>query len=132
DQRDFGHHGPTERFGFQRDTGTAGTGDSEASGIACADGHGNRGNFVLTLDECAAVFGQFAAQSFHNVGPGSDGIAGAETDTGGNQTVSQGFVAVRDDLMTALALALDKLEGFKDVAQRVTVAGMESSQSIIE
>src|SRR5207247_5948015 len=106
--------------------------DSEATGVTRADSHRNGGDLVLALDERAAIFGQFPAQSLHNVRPGRDGIARAETDARGDQPQGQGFIAGHDDLMAGLALALDELEGFEDVSQRMTIAGMKRGQGVVE
>ena len=130
-QRHFRHDGPAERFHLQRDARPAGAGDRHPPGVAGAHGHRDGRNFVLALDERAAVLRQFAAQNFHDIRPGRDRIARAEPDARGNQAVGQGFVAVHHDLDGCLVLALDELKGLDHVAERVAVAGMKRGQRVV-
>src|ERR1051325_3359852 len=96
---------PPAGLGFGRDARSAGTGDGHAPGETGADGHGNRGDFVLGLHEGAAVFRQFATERFHDVRPRSDRISSAETHAGGDDAERHGFIAIHDDLVTILLLA---------------------------
>jgi hypothetical protein len=108
-ERHFRHDRPAERFGLQRDPRTAGAGDRHAAGVAAADGHRDRRDFVLALHERAAVFRQLAPQQFHDVGPRRNRITRAEPDSGGDQTVGDGLVAIHHDLLAVPALAINKL-----------------------
>ena len=131
-QWQLGHHRVAQGFGFQRNARTAGTGHRHAPRVARAQGHRNGGNLVLTLNKSAAVLGQLAPQQFHDVRPGCDRVAGAETNAGRDESVSERFVAVHHHLLAGPFLAFDKLECLEKVFERVTVAGVECGQGIIQ
>ena len=119
-------------FTLEGDAGAAGAGDGDAAGPTGADGHAGGGDFVFALHEGAAVFGEFAAENFHDFGPGSDGIGGAEANAGGDQAVGEGFVAGHDDLRAGFFGGFNELEGVEDVAQGVAVAGMEGGEGAFD
>ena len=84
------------------------------------------------MNERAAVFGQLAPQNFHNVRPGGDRVAGAETHACGNQSESQRFIASHHHLLPGFALALDEFKSLQHIAQRVAVTGMEGGQRVVQ
>ena len=102
--RHLGHHAPADRFHFEGNARTAGTRDRDAPGITRAHGHRNRSDFILALDERAAVFGQFAPEQFHHVRPRRDRVTRSKAHACGDEAVAQRLVAVHHDL-PAVALA---------------------------
>ena len=60
------------------------------------------------------------------------GIARAETHAGGDEAVAERFVAVHHDLMAVLFLAVDELERFQHVAERIGVAGMKRRERVVQ
>ncbi|HSH66098.1 MAG TPA: hypothetical protein VLB84_09940, partial [Bacteroidia bacterium] len=70
------------------------------------------------MNEGAAVFGQFAAEQFHDVRPRRDGITRAETDASGDQAVADGFIAVHHDLMAVFLFGIDEFESFQNATER--------------
>src|SRR5262249_50034923 len=132
DQGRFRHNSPADGFHFEGNARTAGARDGDAACETCAIGHRDCGDFVFALNEGSAVLGQFATEDFHDVGPWSDRVSGTETHAGGNNAVSEGLIAGHDHLLALFALALDEFEGFEDLAERMSVTGMEGSQSVVE
>ena len=98
DERHLRHGSPADRFGLERDAGTGAAGDGEVAREREAERDRDRAKLVLGLHEDAAVFRQFAPQNFHDGRPGRDGITGAVTHAGGDQSVGEGLVAIHRDL----------------------------------
>ena len=128
DQGHLGHHSPSQSFGLQRNARAGRTGHRHASAPAGTNGHGDGGDFVFALLETAAVLGQFAAQQLHDVGPGSDRIAGTEADARGDEAVGKGFVAAHDHLAQTDILTGVELEKFGRGGQLVIVTRIERIQ----
>src|ERR1022692_1754017 len=131
DKRYFSHPRPADRFSLERDARAAGASDRHAARITRANGHGDGGDFIFALNERAAVLGQFTTKRFHDVRPRCDGVTRAETNARGNETESHGFVAVHDDLLRAFLVAVLELEGFDQVANRITVTGVKCQKSVL-
>src|SRR5207302_702873 len=58
DQRHLGHRRPTDRFALERNAGSSAAGDREISRKRKAQRQRDRAEFVLGLNEYAAVFRQ--------------------------------------------------------------------------
>src|SRR5690242_10551407 len=106
-QRHLGHRRPTDRFALERNAGTGAAGDGEISGKGKAQCQGDRTEFVLGLNEYAAVFWQLRSQNFHDRRPGCDRITGAVAYTGGDQSESERGVAIHRDLVARARLFLE-------------------------
>jgi hypothetical protein len=93
-----------------------------------AQSHASGGDFVLALHEGAAVFGEFAAEQFHDFRPRRNWISRAETNSRGKQAIGQGLVAGHDNLLAVPFPGFNKLESIQEVAQGIAVAGLEGAE----
>jgi len=94
DQRHFGHDAPSEGFGLKGNSRAARPGHGDLPGITRAQSHRNRCDLIFALNERSPVFGKLAPQQFHDVDHGVNRITGPEPDTGGDEPISERFVAV--------------------------------------
>ena len=81
--------------------------------------------------EGAAVFGQLAPEQLHHVGPGRDGITGAKAHAGGDEPVSKRLISIHDHLAAAFMMAVHEVERLDEIAERISIAGMESGQRVL-
>src|SRR5260370_6022578 len=90
------------------------------------------GDILRAWKKSTAIFRQIPAKDFHDFGPRRDWVTGAKTHPGGNQAKCQRVVPGHDHLLAGLELAVNELESFENISQRMAVAGMKRSQSIIQ
>src|SRR5204863_6817240 len=79
-----------------------------------------------------AIFRQFTPKNFHDFGPWRDRVTSPKPDPCGNQSKRQGVISGHNHLLASLLLAVNELEGFQYIPQRMAVARVKSCQSIVE
>ncbi len=109
-KRNLGHRRPANRFGLERNARAGAARDGKVAGIGKAERERDRAEFVLRLDEEAAIFRQLAPERFHDRRPGCDRITGAVAHAAGDQAVGERLVAIHCDLIRCAWLFGDVLK----------------------
>ena len=129
--RHLRHRGPAERLGLQRNSRPARSRHRDAAAVAAAERHRDRRDFILGLDERAAVFRQLAAQQFHHLAPRRDRVACAEAHARRDDAEGERLVAAHHHLRRAGVLGMLEMERLHEPLDLVPVAAVETIQRVL-